>query len=267
MQNLIVIKFGGSSITKKADNKFEMNENVLEQSAAELASALKKNPKLKVVLVCGVGPFGHTNVKKYDLNNGIKTKEQEKGTEITIRDCNFVAEETASALEKHGLETEIIPAYAVCKQDGKKLVAFEVEPYIKSLEEGKIPITTGNMVKDLSLKWSPMSGDVAVAELCKQLRPEKVLMGTDVDGIYTADPKINPKAELILEINKKNLESVLKKAGESKSVDVTGGMKGKLEKLAQTLDGVPAEIFNLLTPGNLEKVLEGKKIKDTILNL
>jgi len=112
-----------------------------------------------------------------------------------------------------------------------------------------------------------MSGDVAIAELCKQLRPEKVLMGTDVDGIFTADPKVNPKAELIEEINKGNLEEVLKRAGESKSVDVTGGMKGKLEKLAETLDGVPAEIFNLITKGNLEKVLKGEDIRCTKVKL
>ncbi len=267
MQNLIVIKLGGSSITKKADNKFEMNEEILKQSAVELASVLKKNPKLKIALVCGVGPFGHTNVKEYDLNNGIKTKRQEEGTQKTIQDCDFVADKTIEALEKCGLKTEHVPGYLVCRQDNKKVVSFDVEPYKEALGEGKIPLTTGNMVKDRILKWSPMSGDVVVAQLCKQLRPDKVIMGTDVEGIFTADPKIDKKAELIERITKENVEEVLEKAGESKSVDVTGGMKGKLEKLAQTLDGVPAEIFNLLKEGNLEKVLEGKEIKSTKLLL
>jgi isopentenyl phosphate kinase len=59
----------------------------------------------------------------------------------------------------------------------------------------------------------------------------------------------------------------LEKAGRSKAVDVTGGMKGKLEKLAQQLNGVPAEIFNLFIPGNLEKALEGKEIKCTKVRL
>ena len=266
MDDLIVIKFGGSSITKKADNKFEMNYDILNSSAEELARVIKQT-KIKVALVCGVGPFGHTNVKLYDLNSGIKTKEQEKGVEKTISDCNFVAEETAIALEKFGLKTKLVPGYLVCRQDNRKVISFDTDEYVKAIHGGFIPITTGIMVKDKSLKWSVMSGDTVVAELCKQLRPIKVIMGTDVDGIYTNDPKVDAKAKLIEEITKDNVPSILEMVGESNSIDVTGGMKGKLEKLAQTLDGVPAEIFNLFTKGNLENVLLGKEVVDTKIKL
>lgn len=266
MKELLIIKFGGSSITKKADNKFEMNEEVLNQAAEELAEYDSKGSK-KIILVCGVGPFGHTNVKKYNLNDGIKTSEQEKGVEVTNKDCNFVAEKTAKALEKVGLRAKIIPGYLVCKQDQRKVVSFDTKLYIEALEEGFIPITTGIMVKDKSLKWSVMSGDAAIAQLCKKLRPKKVLMGTDVDGIYTSDPKTNPNAKLIEEITKENVPKILKMVGESKAIDVTGGMKGKLEKLAETLDGVSAEIFNLMKKGTLSKVLVGKQIKDTKIRL
>jgi isopentenyl phosphate kinase len=266
MDDLVVIKFGGSSITKKADNKFEMNYEILNQSALELAHVIKKT-NCKVALVCGVGPFGHTNVKKYNLNDGIKTKEQEEGTEKTIRDCNFVAEETAAALEKAGLKAKLIPGYLVCRQDNRKVVSFETEDYVKAIHGGFIPITTGIMVKDKSLKWSVMSGDTVVAELCKQLRPKKVIMGTDVDGIYTADPKVDSKAKLIEDITKENVPKILEMVGESNSVDVTGGMKGKLEKLAKELNGVPGEIFNLFTKGNLEKAFLGEEIKDTKIRL
>lgn len=266
MDDLVVIKFGGSSITKKADNKFEMNYEILNQSAQELARAIKTT-KVKVALVCGVGPFGHTNVKLYDLNSGIKTKEQEKGTEKTISDCNFVAEETAKALERVGLKAKLIPGYLVCKQDNRKVISFDTTDYVKAIHGGFIPITTGIMVKDKSLKWSVMSGDTVVAELCKQLRPQRVIMGTDVDGIYTADPKVDSNAKLIESITKENVPEILEMVGKSNSVDVTGGMKGKLEKLAQTLDGVPGEIFNLFTKGNLENVLVGKDIIDTKIRL
>ena len=266
LSDLVVIKFGGSSITKKADNQFEMNYEVLNQSAEELYRAIKKT-KYKVALICGEGPFGHTNVKKLNLNDGIKTREQEEGTQKTIVDCNFVAQETSTALEKFGLKTKIIPGYLVCKQDNRKAISFDTKEYVKAIHGGFIPITTGTMVKDKTLKWSVMSGDTAVAELCKQLRPRKVIMGTDVDGIYTADPKVNPKAKLIESITKENVPKILEMVGESNSVDVTGGMKGKLEKLALTLNGVPGEIFNLFTKGNLEKAFIGEEIKDTKIRL
>jgi len=256
MQNLFVIKFGGSSITKKEENKFEMNYEVLEQAAKEIANVLKKNPEMKIALVCGVGSFGHTNVVKYNINNGIKTQEQEEGVKITNKDCDFVGKETAKAIEKEGIKTKLIPGYEVCLQKNKKVQSFDLEPYKKALKKGIIPITTGAMVKDEELVWSVMSGDKTIAQLAKHLKPKKVLLGTDVDGIYTADPKIDSKAELIEKITKKNVQEILEKAGESKSIDVTGGMKGKLTQLKEQLNGTQAEIFNLMKKGNLEKVLE-----------
>ncbi len=267
MKDMFVIKFGGSSITKKADNKFEMNEEILSQSASELAGAIKKNKKLKIALVCGVGPYGHTNVKMYDINNGIKTDEQRKGVKKTNDDCSFVGKTVAESLEKNGVATRYIPGYQVCEQKNKKVESFDFKPYEKAIEEGFVPITTGIMVKDSELEWSVMSGDKVIAQLARHFRPEKVLMGTDVDGIYTADPKVDSKAILIEEINRKTVPKILEMVGESKSVDVTGGMKGKLEQLAEQLDGTPAEIFNLFKKGNLEKVLVGKEIKDTKINL
>jgi isopentenyl phosphate kinase len=266
VNDLCVIKFGGSSITQKADNKFEMNEDILKQSAKELASALKKKPA-KVALVCGVGPFGHTNVKMYNLNNGITTEEQKKGVEKTNKDCNFVGESVAKALEQEGLKTKLIPGYEVCEQTNKKITKFDFAPYEKALKEGLIPISTGIMVKDKELVWSVMSGDKVIAQLAKHFKPKKVLMGTDVDGIYTADPKVDSKAELIEEITRANVPKILEKVGESKSVDVTGGMKGKLEQLAEQLNGAPAEIFNLFTKGNLKKAILGENIKDTKIKL
>jgi isopentenyl phosphate kinase len=50
------------------------------------------------------------------------------------------------------------------------------------------------MVKDKEWKWSVMSGDTVIAQTCKLMKPKKVLMGTDVDGIFTADPKIDKNA-------------------------------------------------------------------------
>ena len=265
--SLIILKLGGSSITKKADNKFEMNYKILNQSAQEIKNALKQNSEIKIILVCGVGPFGHINVTNYDINNGIITERHKEGVEKTIKDCNFVGEEAQKVLEKVGLKAKVIYGNDICIQDARKVVSFNLEEHKNCLKEGIIPITTGTMVPDKSFKWSVMSGDQVIAQAAKQLNPEKVLMGTDVDGIFTADPKIDSSAELIKEINKNNIEEVLAKCGESKAVDVTGGMKGKLEKLANTLNGIPAQIFSLLTKGNLENVLLEKEIKSTKIEL
>jgi len=106
MKNLVVIKFGGSSITKKEENKFEINHEVLDQAVKELTEVLAQRD-VKVALVCGVGAFGHTNVRKYGLNDGIRTKEQEEGVEITNKDCDFVGEALVAALKHTKLRVNL----------------------------------------------------------------------------------------------------------------------------------------------------------------
>jgi len=244
-----------------------MNYEILNRSAKEIKNALGQNPNLKIILVCGVGPFGHTNVVNYNLNGKIETREQEEGVEKTKKDCKYVGNETIKALEKVGVKSKLVLGTDVCVQNARRVISFNLEKYKKCLEEGIIPITTGTMVPDKSFGWSVMSGDQVIAQTAKHLAPKKVLMGTDVDGIFTADPKIDLSAILIEEINKENLEEVLNQCGESNSVDVTGGMKGKLEKLVETLNGVPAEIFSLFVEKNLENSLLGKEIKSTKIKL
>ena len=266
MNDLIIVKLGGSAITKKADNKFEMNREVLERAAREIKNA-KDSAQFDIILICGVGPFGHSNVVKHNINNGIETEEQMLGVKETNLACNYVGNQAVDALKRVGLKAKLVSGEKVALQENKKIDSFSEKTYKELLEKGIIPVSTGIMVPDTKLVWSVMSGDQIIAQLAQKLQPKKVIIGTDVDGIFTADPKVDSKAELIPEITKENVLSVLEKVGESKSVDVTQGMKGKLEKLSQTLNGVPALIFNLYIEKNLEKALEGEEIIATKLAL
>ena len=243
-----------------------MNYDVLNRAAQEIKNA-KSEGVFKLIVICGVGPFGHTNVSNYGINNGIETDEQMEGVRATNEACNFVGNECVNALKRAGLNAALVPADKAALQENKKVDSFSVVKYQGLLEKEIIPVSTGIMVPDTELTWSVISGDQIIAQLAKKLEPKKVLIGGDVDGIFTADPKEDPKAELIEEITKENISEVLSKVGESKAVDVTQGMKGKLYKLANALSGIPVEIFNLFVPGNLEKALLEQKIKGTKINL
>jgi isopentenyl phosphate kinase len=264
--NLIILKLGGSAITKKSENKFEMNYSVLNRVAEEIKKA-KDKKNFGLIVVCGVGPFGHSNVVKYNINNGIESEEQMAGVKETNNACNFVGNEAVNALKRFGLKAKLVQGDKIALQENKKIDSFSTKTYDELLERGIIPVSTGIMVPDLKLVWSVMSGDQIIAQLAQNLRPKKVFIGTDVDGIFTIDPKEFSDAELIPEITKENIKQILEKVGESKSIDVTQGMKGKLEKLAETLNQTPAEIFNLFTEGNLEKLLKEEEIISTKIKL
>ena len=119
------------------------------------------------------------------------------------------------------------------------------------------------MVLDEKLNASVVSGDAIIPFLAKKLNARKVFFGTDVAGIFTADPKKVSKAKLIEKIHPHNFEEVLLKVSGSSAVDVTGGMRGKLLELKVALNGMDVFVFDSTKKGNVLNSLLGKKIIGT----
>jgi len=83
---------------------------------------------------------------------------------------------------------------------------------------------------------------------------------TDIDGLYTADPQLNPQARLIPKVEKIDAE-IERLAGGTTSSDSVGGMITKLEaaKLA-TASGVTVVIANGRRPDVLRQIALGQNI-------
>jgi len=104
----------------------------------------------------------------------------------------------------------------------------------------------------------PGQSTVAVAALAAEaVRAEKLIIATDVEGIYTEDPKINPNARLLKEITLKQLQRILAEtshlAGEYKLIDAVG-----LKILARSK--IPTIYLNGRNPENIRKVVLGKRV-------
>jgi len=69
--DLIIIKIGGSVITKKESNKPKISAGNINRIAN-----LLKNFRQPYVLVHGVGSFGHPLVKKTGIDKSVISKEQ-----------------------------------------------------------------------------------------------------------------------------------------------------------------------------------------------
>ena len=54
-----------------------------------------------------------------------------------------------------------------------------------------MPVLYGDVVLDVEdkIKMAVLSGDQIVKYLAENLKPKKVVLGSDVDGIYNKDPK------------------------------------------------------------------------------
>jgi isopentenyl phosphate kinase len=78
--------------------------------------------------------------------------------------------------------------------------------------------------------------------------------------VYTADPHIDPMAEPIPLITRANISEVLEQVDLSDAVDVTGGMRSKIEGMWQLVEALPTLEIHLITAaaGLLERALLGQ---------
>lgn len=96
-----------------------------------------------------------------------------------------------------------------------------------------------------------------VAVLCKA---KQLVILSDINGLYNADPRLHPNAELISRIERID-ETVYSLAGGAGSRRGTGGMKTKLQAAdLATAQGIDTIIANGKRPQDLYEIVTGGKI-------
>ncbi|MDQ2650907.1 MAG: UMP kinase [Actinomycetota bacterium] len=128
-------------------------------------------------------------------------------------------------------------------------MAQVAEPYIRRkairhMEKGRVVIFAGGTGNPF------FTTDTAAALRAVEIEATAMLRGTHsgVDGLYTDDPRTNPDATLIPEVNYLEV--------------LNRGLKA-MDSTAITLcmdNGLPIVMFDLLQQGNVKSILEGKSI-------
>ena len=261
MPDLVIVKLGGSVLTNK--NKFaSLNRKVLSRLAGELAKS-----RQKLVIVHGAGSFCHMLAKKHGLKNGFFNERQKLGfseTHLYAKELNQLVcrELIAKKIPAVGL-----PALSLARQENSRVSRFNVELVREALHEGLVPVLFGDVTLDSVTHGSICSGDKAISFLSKVLEPKRIVLGVDVDGVFTSDPKTHKNAKLIPKVDSDNLGQAISSLEEAKTHDVTGGMKGKIMELYQESRKCPVIVVNALKPGRLLKAIEGQEVKGTIFRL
>jgi uridylate kinase len=141
-----------------------------------------------------------------------------------------------SALEKRGVPTRVqsaIPMSSVC------------EPYIRRraerhMEKGRVVIFaagTGNPF---------FTTDTAAALRAAEMKCDALLKGTQVDGVYSADPRRNPDARRYDELT--YLEVLSRDLGVMDAAAISLSRENKL----------PILVFNIHAPGAFAAVMRGE---------
>ena len=263
MKGLVILKLGGSVITRKAEGRPEVNHENLQNLAKEIAEA-RKTKEFPLIVVHGAGPFGHIPAKEYRLNDGLKKKEQIKGFVLThqsMEKLNFVVVEE---LQKAGINAMAYQPSSAGMLKNKKISKFSTETIKKLVIAGIVPVPYGDVLFDEKIGCAILSGDQLVPFLAEKLGAERIILTADVAGIYDKDPKKNKDAVLLKEITPETFKKTV--VGPSLGVDVTGGMQGKLSELIRLAKkGTESEIIDGTRRGLLKKALLGERGLGTII--
>ncbi len=225
----VLLKLSGEALMGKQD--FGICPKMLGRLSDELVEA--KDLGVELAIVVGGGNFFRGAAAS--AGEGMdRVSADHMGMLATL--INALA--LQDALERRGLATRVLSALEIPQV---------AEPFLRRralrhLEKGRAIILaagTGNPY---------FTTDSAAALRAMEVKAEILIKGTKVDGIYSDDPEKNPDARLIKKVG--YLEVLERGLRVMDSTAISLCMDNKM----------PIMVFNILTPGNLKKIMLGEDV-------
>lgn len=214
--NIVFVKVGGSFITYK-DKPVKVNLRALS-SLVKIIREVKEDVSL--ILGNGGGSFAHYAVLKY----------RNKHPSNLLAKCHQATRSLNRILVDYLVESGV---WATSIQPSSIIYVSRsgFEAYIKPIEvllENKIiPVVYGECVLS-EIGVVVLSTEKIFELLAKYIKPSRIVLLTDVSGIFTCNPKICSAAELINRITPENINSVLEILKNTSTIDATGGVYSKV---------------------------------------
>ena len=226
--NRILLKLSGESL--QGTQKYGLSTDVLHSYAEQIKAVVGTGVQVGIVI-------GGGNIFR-GLQGARKGFDRVKGDQMGMLATIINSLALQSALEDNGVKAKVLTSIRM-EPIGEYYSKAKALDY---LEAGYVVIIGGGTANPY------FSTDSASALRGIELEADVMLKGTRVDGVYTADPEKDPAAEKFDEIT---FDEVYRR--NLKVMDMT----------AFTLcreNGLRVIVFDMDTPGNLEKVLAGEKI-------
>lgn len=225
--NRVLLKLSGESLAGGKETGIDFNR-VLE-ICSEIKEVIKKT-KVEIAIVVGGGNFWR----------GRSNKQMDRCTSdhIGMLGTTMNALAIDDAFKQLNVESRVQTGIEM-----RQIAEFYIRKRTdRHLAKGRVVIFgcgTGNPF---------FSTDTAASLRAAEINADIVLKATNVDGIYTADPKKDKNATLIDHIT---------------YIDVLNKKLNVMDSTATTLcmdNNIPIIVYNMNVKGNLQKIIEGKNI-------
>lgn len=223
----VLLKISGEALSGKKEMGIDFNR-VLE-ICSEIKE-VKEKYGVEIAIVVGGGNFwrgrSNTNMDRCTSDH------------IGMLGTTMNALAVGDAFKQLGVEVRVQTGIEM-RQIAEYYIRLRAD---RHLEKGRIVIFgcgTGNPF---------FSTDTAAALRAAEINADIVLKATNVDGIYTADPKKDPKAIKIDHLS---------------HIEVINQKLNVMDATATTLcmdNDIPILVYNMNVYGNLEKVIQGEEI-------
>ncbi len=228
MYKRVLLKLSGEALGSPGDGR-SISPSSLNYIAKEIAKGLRKGTRLAIVI--GGGNIWRGARDGHGID---RVTSDNMGMLATV--INAMA--LQNALEHEGVSTRVQTAIEISRV---------AEPFIRRramrhMEKDRVVIFAGGTGNPY------FTTDTAAALRAAEIGADVIFKATQVDGVYTGDPKKDPKARLIKDIT---YMTALNK-----------GLKF-MDASALTLcmeNHIPILVFNLHTAGNIRKALAGEKV-------
>lgn len=229
LYNRILLKLSGEALSKGCENGEIFNYDII----GDICSTVKKCTQMgvQIAIVVGGGNIWRGGRQGAGMN---RTRADHMGMLATV--INSLA--LQQGFDDVGVKSRVMTAI-----DMERIAdPFIQREAVKHLEDGEVVIFgcgTGSPY---------FSTDTGAVLRAAEIKADAVLMAKNIDGVYTADPKLDTNARKLDDIT---YTDVLKNG--LKAIDWTAAAFGMENKL-------PILFFGLNDPENIVRVLNGEKV-------
>ena len=230
--NRVLLKLSGEALM--GEQSFGIQESVVHSIALELAEVHSLGVEIAIVIGGG------------NIIRGVAASAQGidrvTGDHMGMLGTVINALALSDALEKVGATTRVQTAIDILDV---------AEPFIRRravrhLEKGRLVIFaagTGNPF---------FTTDSAAALRANEIHAEVVLKATNVDGIFSADPRTDPDAVLLPEVSYQEILAKNLRVMDTAAISLCRD------------NGIPIVVFKLMEAGNIRRVVCGEKVGSVV---